>query len=541
MADDLKSGLSAAASGDDTSATERVPTWRERMAERWATQIQPFIIKNYLPLAFLVALVFALAYPVPGAFLAHVTILGNVHPIQVVPMMLVFLISGLQLNTAELQRVLTLRNAVGAAYGFVSILLITPCLGFALREAPLNPPEFATGLAIFCTAPTTLGVGVALTAACGGNEALALLLTVGTNALGVVTMPPELRLLLPHGVGGPSSAEDGSDSVGDINLTDLLAKLAVTVLAPFTLGKILRESWPAALQFAKTNKVRLSLFSTTCLAFVIWQTLSSARNTLIAQSAGAVFAMIGLAIAQHLCYLLVNHIIVWYVLRLPITEAVAVTIMSSQKSAPVAVTAITFLTRDPSQQGLLSLPGIVGQIAQIFIGSAIAKYVSRRVKIHQAALAKAAAEAAAKAEEALEEGRALEAAAEAAAAAGAGADAEAAGVAGGDGGKASGGSPQRASGDKAVESASPASHPAQALEVALVGVGADWGSAAHEGSPTSAGASASAGGLDRRTGRQAGGVGSLGQAQTDGADGGLGSSAVRVAPGMPGGPQPPAS
>ncbi|PNG99508.1 hypothetical protein TSOC_014709, partial [Tetrabaena socialis] len=48
-------------------------------------------------------------------------------------------------------------------------------------------------------APTTLGVGVALTTACRGNEALALLLTVATNALAVFTMPPELRLLLPSG------------------------------------------------------------------------------------------------------------------------------------------------------------------------------------------------------------------------------------------------------------------------------------------------------------------------------------------------------
>ena len=37
--------------------------------------------------------------------------------------------------------------------------------------------------------PTTLGVGVALTGAARGNQALALLLTVGTNLLGIVTTP----------------------------------------------------------------------------------------------------------------------------------------------------------------------------------------------------------------------------------------------------------------------------------------------------------------------------------------------------------------
>ena len=40
-----------------------------------------------------------------------------------------------------------------------------------------------TGLVIFSLVPTTLGVGVALVNACKGNEAVAILLTVGTNIL----------------------------------------------------------------------------------------------------------------------------------------------------------------------------------------------------------------------------------------------------------------------------------------------------------------------------------------------------------------------
>lgn len=48
-----------------------------------------------------------------------------------------------------------------------------------MMQIPLQPKEFVTGLALFCVVPTTLGVGVALTAASKGNQALALLLTVG--------------------------------------------------------------------------------------------------------------------------------------------------------------------------------------------------------------------------------------------------------------------------------------------------------------------------------------------------------------------------
>ncbi len=43
------------------------------------------------------------------------------------------------------------------------------------------------GLVIYCLVPTTLGVGVALVRAAKGNEGVALLLTVGSNMLGVVS------------------------------------------------------------------------------------------------------------------------------------------------------------------------------------------------------------------------------------------------------------------------------------------------------------------------------------------------------------------
>ncbi len=40
-------------------------------------------MENYLPIAFAVAMTFALAYPVPGTFLVRITVAGNVHIIQV--------------------------------------------------------------------------------------------------------------------------------------------------------------------------------------------------------------------------------------------------------------------------------------------------------------------------------------------------------------------------------------------------------------------------------------------------------------------------
>ncbi|KAG2454112.1 hypothetical protein HYH02_001151 [Chlamydomonas schloesseri] len=343
------------------------------------------VVKNFLPLAFATALVWALVWPDPGAYLVGLKVAGNVRIAQVLPVVLVFLISGLQLDTRDMRAALSARNLPTLAYGLAAILLVTPLLGLALRELPLEPKEFATGLTVFSVAPTTLGVGVALTAACGGNEALALLLTVATNALAVFTMPPELQLLLPPAAEGAAGA-----GALNVNVWDLLTKLAATVLVPFVLGKAAREYLPGAAAFAKAHRTRLSLFSTSCLAFVVWQTLSSARDLLLAQQPGPLAAMVVAALGMHLFYLAANFAVVWHLLRPPLREAIAVGIMASQKSAPVAVTVISYLSSNPAQQGLMALPAVVGQMGQIFIGAALARQLSALVARQKEAEALAA-------------------------------------------------------------------------------------------------------------------------------------------------------
>ena len=101
-----------------------------------------------------------------------------------------------------------------------------------LQAIKLTPPEFSIGLAIFCVVPTTLGVGVALTAASKGNQALALLLTVATNLLGIITVPYELKLLLR-----------GSNVVS-VEPGPLVLKLVLTVLVPSVIGKVLTATSP---------------------------------------------------------------------------------------------------------------------------------------------------------------------------------------------------------------------------------------------------------------------------------------------------------
>ncbi|CAL8465038.1 g4573 [Coccomyxa elongata] len=322
----------------------------------WKRQLhaaRAFGITHYLPLAFVVALIWALAWPEPGKVVGSWQV-KDVRIVQALNNFFVFLVSGLTLSTKEIKT--AFKQWPGLIYGLVTILAFTPCLGFGAKRLNLTPPEFNIGLAIFCVVPTALGVGVALTAAARGNQALALLLTVATNLLGIVTVPYELKLIL-------------------------LGSSVVSV-DPSNLGTVGRRKAALRCNFQTTvgrHKATLSMFSHTNLALIIWQTLSGARNVLVAQPFHRVALIILASIVMHLIYLAFNAIVIG-VFRFPVKEGIAVLIMASQKSAPIAVTVISYITPDIAQQGLFSVPAIVGQLAQIFMGSLLIRYLSRLVK-----------------------------------------------------------------------------------------------------------------------------------------------------------------
>lgn len=352
------------------------------------------MVDNWLPIIFAVAITIALAYPVPGKAVVSVVVLGNIRKrspthamrlpillllhflsdiVQEVNIGIVFFLSGLAMDTKALMTVKG--SKVALAYGFVAILLLTPLLGFVMRTIPLEPKEFSIGLVLFCVVPTTLGIGVALVRSCKGNDSVALLLTVASNILGVFIMPPYLQFLfLNYDLGGLDIT---------VNIPILLLKLVITILVPSLIGKLIRDFWKAAEAFAKTWKTELGMFATFNLAMIVWQTLSGARDTLFASPPGMITSVGVLAIFIYLFYLLINFVVVVWILKVDTYESVAIVIMSSQKSAPVAMTLISYITGNVATQGLLAIPSVIGQIAQIFIGSAMAPSIAKRIKAFQ--------------------------------------------------------------------------------------------------------------------------------------------------------------
>lgn len=216
-----------------------------------------------------------------------------------------------------------------------------------------------------------------------------------------------------------------------VDIPDLLARLSITILVPSVVGKLLRELPPFSRhvkRFTNKYKTAISMFSVVMLAMIVWQSLSGAQATLLDQQFVQILYVILLAIGQHLVYLFINFAALHFLFKLPLVDLISAGIMSSQKSAPVAVTgawhppmcarpgiafqpsqqpearcvqfpmhtcpltvsllvnpltlrlyAVTsYLTSSVSKQGLIIIPAIVGQISQIFIGSALAKWLAPR-------------------------------------------------------------------------------------------------------------------------------------------------------------------
>eukprot|EP00882_Tetradesmus_deserticola_P030999 GHRQ01035033.1.p2 GENE.GHRQ01035033.1~~GHRQ01035033.1.p2 ORF type:complete len:248 (-),score=67.41 GHRQ01035033.1:362-1075(-) len=174
-----------------------------------------------------------------------------------------------------------------------------------------------------------------------GNVGLAIFLTVASNVVGVIFVPLWLKVMLSAGTSGIQDLH--------INIAIIFVKLLLSNLVPTVLGKLLRDCVKPVGAWVTRNRTLLSIINNTSLAFIIWQTLSSAREYIVNSTFGTMLLVFVSALLIHIIYLVFNACVV-KLLRVPTPEAVSTIIMASQKSAPVAVTAISYITTDPVAQ-----------------------------------------------------------------------------------------------------------------------------------------------------------------------------------------------
>jgi sodium/bile acid cotransporter 7 len=295
--------------------------------------------------------------------------LGTMRIVQSVNVMLIFLISGFRLKTDAMKQ--ALRHPLALLLGWFVVLVWTPLLGFAVARLPLGPPEFAVGLTLFCCVPTTLTSGAALVAGCRGSSRaaeLALMITVSTNLLGCFTTPVWLKVTL-----------GGVDA--EIDVVNLLVKLASTILLPTLLGKALQLSSSKAAQFAKDRKTELTVLANFSLGFIIWQSVSRAQATIVEAGWSNIVVCIGSGIALHLLLWLVNAPVhaCWTVRD--VHQRRAVFLLGSQKTLPVSLAIIAGLPEGTvGNLGLVTLPCIFGHLSQLAMDAFLVDHWGKMVE-----------------------------------------------------------------------------------------------------------------------------------------------------------------
>ncbi len=303
--------------------------------------------KHFLPIGLVSVALLGLSFPQPGIYMAGL-------PTQYLAVSIIFICSGMLLRTSEVRTALSAWKAT--AWGCFSILFLTPLVGIlVIFRLPLDP-EFQVGLALFCCVPTTLSSGIALTTQARGNMALALLLTVLTNTLGIFTVPFVLERLL--------------EATGKVELSggELFMDLCLSILLPLALGRLLQ---PFLAEWIGRNRARITMASNLALISIPWMKFSQSADRL-AHTASASLALVVLAgVLIHVLYLGINDG-ASRLLRLPLEVRKALVILASQKSLPVAMTVLAFLPVPAETKGLIAIPCITSHLTQIFLDAFLA-------------------------------------------------------------------------------------------------------------------------------------------------------------------------
>nr|ACG42083.1 bile acid sodium symporter [Zea mays] len=321
-----------------------------------------FVRSNFLPLALIGGIILGLLDPTLGC-LAHKYSLSKYSTFGI------FVISGLTLRTRELGAALEAWPA--GLYGLGSILLFTPFLAQFIMQVQFFPPEFITGLAMFCCMPTTLSSGVTLTQLVGGNSALALAMTVASNLLGIIIVPLSLAKYIGNGVGVSLPTEQ------------LFKSLVTSLLIPLIIGKVARETSKGIADFVDGNRQGFSVASAVLLSLVPWIQVSRSRPLILSVQVKSFAVAVTIGVLLHLALLAFNAAMLAILSRLEQKgESVfakkeyarAVILVASQKTLPVLVAVVEQLGGAFGESGFLVIPCVAAHINQIIIDSIIVNW-----------------------------------------------------------------------------------------------------------------------------------------------------------------------
>ena len=328
--------------------------------------VAAFAKANYFLLGMFACVFVAAAYPSIGANGGPLKPEVTINKLAV---RLMFLISGLSLPLDDLRSAVT---NVGAnaliqffVFGFAGLVTafgIAP----ALTALGIMSPQLVNGLIVLACLPTTIGTGVALTNAAGGNVAVAIFHAVFSNLAGVVVAPALIFFYL-----GSDAAAATAAGVAGGGVAASVSKLAYSVLLPVLVGMMIRASptFGASLA-AKSAKARLKLSSDLIILSIVYNTFCNTFQSGFGVSGGQVTAL-----TSTLCLLLAGYKACVFVAAraagLARKDVVAATFMGSQKTLAFGLPLIKALFGGSPDLVWFCLPVLVYHPLQTLFGSAL--------------------------------------------------------------------------------------------------------------------------------------------------------------------------
>lgn len=268
-----------------------------------------------------------------------------------------FFLNGFTLSTASLRE--NVRLWYVAVPAVVIAFFISPALVLLLRQAmPGGNTPVWDGLQLVSVVPTMLVSAVIITCMAGGNGTVALYLTVTTNVLAIILIPP-LMLVTLH--------------LSGVNLWGTSTNLLLTVLLPTAVGQLANRRWQhIALAYARPIGV---VSQCIILLFIIIGAAQLPHSRL----AMALLPVIALVCLAHHLLLLALGLASGKLLRLDLPTRHALAFCASQKSIAIITLLLqsVFVPLGPAY-GIAALPGISYYVEELIVDSLLAQWWKRR-------------------------------------------------------------------------------------------------------------------------------------------------------------------
>jgi sodium/bile acid cotransporter 7 len=265
----------------------------------------------------------------------------------------VLFLMALPLETRLMLR--TIQRPWAALLGSVVNMGLLPLLAWAI--APLATGELSTGILVASVAPCTLASAAVWTRRAGGNDAVAILVTILTNATCFLMTPMWLALM--------------TETQAEMDTAGMIIKLGLLVVAPMTFAQLLRLSPRVARAATDARHLCSTLAQCGILTMILVGAVQSSRHITEADwqktvSVADLLVMQLLVVAMHL-------LVLWMglglarALNMPTEDQIAVAFSGSQKTLMVGLyVAINYFG------GLVILPIVSYHVGQLIVDTLIA-------------------------------------------------------------------------------------------------------------------------------------------------------------------------